>query len=144
MFPRHGRTEVLEFINTATLVSGRRTSDFYLESVVKHEEAELRDAVIERVKHTFDDHPFIVFMVPHDETLKASLRAICNDKHEPFVHIEGDEQALRERFAHNETRRGVFFVDRRYGRNYDLKLGSEALVLVVVQDSQALNAREAT
>ena len=91
--------------------------------------------IVDRVTKEFDEHPFIVFMAKYDEELIASLETVCKEREMPFVQVVEDEDAIMQRQLYNSVRTGVFILHRAYGRSYDLKLGTEALVLILANDS---------
>ena len=52
------------------------------------------------------------------------------------MHITNDDEAFRARQLYSSTRKGVFVLEKAYSRSYDLKLGTEALVLILVTDKK--------
>ena len=98
--------------------------------MVKETDEELKQLILERVNREFDEHPFIVFMVKDDKQLFDELQSICKEKKAPFVHIYDVEEAFSHRQLYNEAMKGVFILEKEFSRGYDLKLGTEALVVI--------------
>ena len=70
-----------------------------------------------------------------DFQLKEKLKEICDEMEEPYVHIMTTLDARMAKSQHNNTKKGVFVLEREFARGYDLKLGKEALVLILANDS---------
>ena len=86
--------------------------------------------------------PVIVFTGKEPFGLAQQLARLCMtaDGTIPFVSIEKTKSAIIEREKFRAQTRGIFLVNRKFGRGYDLKLGADALVCVLVNDPQMREA----
>jgi len=73
-------------------------------------------------------------MAKENQQLVEGLQSVSEQQQEPFVHIKTDEQAIEQRKVFDNARKGVFLLKKAYGRSYDLKLGTEALVMILAND----------
>ena len=125
------QSEILTFQNLHTLVSGVDQGDFDLKSEVDKDATKLKESIKSLIRRDLDDRPFIVFMAKHDEQLVEELRTICDEREVLFVEVMDQDEADEQRRLYDNATRGVFVLDRAFGRSYDLKLGAEAQVLIL-------------
>ena len=73
-------------------------------------------------------------MGKYDSKLVEKLQEICEQNDVPFVEVCEEEDADVQKQIYDNSTNGVFVLDRAFGRSYDLKLGTEAQVLILAND----------
>ena len=68
------------------------------------------------------------------------MKKLCDDHCISFEDIQNRSQALQARMNHAHTTQGVFMINRKYARGYDIKLKTEPLVMVLVNDEKMTTA----
>ena len=69
-------------------------------------------------------------MARDDPNLRAKLKQKCEEEKAPYTHIENDDECIVQQRAHDNTTRGVIVFHRRYARGTNIKLATNAKVLI--------------
>lgn len=105
-----------------------------MKSEVHKDESQLKNSILKLVKDDLKKRPFILFMGKYDSKLVKKLENICEESEVPFVEVCEEDDADEQKRLYDNTMNGVFVLDRAFGRSYDLKLGTEAQVLILAND----------
>ena len=73
-------------------------------------------------------------MAKYDEALVDELEKICKENKVTFAEVYDEQEADGQRRLYDTQIKGVFVLDRQFGRSYDLKLSAEAQVLILVNE----------
>ena len=104
-------------------------------SEVKRDEKDLKKSLLEIIRSKINQEPFIVFMAKDDGKLINDIEVMCDKSKVAFVHIKDPQEASQQRLEYNSNTTGVFILQRKFGRGYDLKLGTEATVLILANEN---------
>ncbi len=80
---------------------------------------------------TMQQFPIIIFTEEDPEELLQTIKVKCSMPGTVFELVVDDKKAADLRKNSDDRLRGVFVLDTRYCRGYDMKLGVDARVLII-------------
>ena len=82
------------------------------------------------LQQDMQEHPCIVFMDRDDEVVRGAIEELCRRQHVTFVHIADEQTAFQAQNKYLFEVRLVLLIERQFDRAYDIKLGTDAVVLI--------------